>query len=591
MRLADVLKLCSQLVSGHEAKRLVRVISAYHRVPATPGFDRAATFVRERIQELGLEAEVYRFPAGREYMGWLSPGGWVLRDARLKMLKPEEKMLASLREHPTMVAAYCPPCSLEAELYDAGRGDRRSYYRGAEGKIVLACGQHYLAYRLACEVGAVALVYYRENTQRPGAYPYIRLREPKIPAVTVSLDIALELKRKLGRGEVVLSMRVDSEYTKGDLKVVEAKLGDGEPPVLLTAHLCHPMPGANDNASGSALLLELAGALEKAMEKLKPKVEVRMWWIPEFIGTLAMLEKSKLKPKAVVNLDMVGLASMGSTLIVTDTPGFAPSYLPLLAYYNLKSTLTKAYEGRAMDLPALKAVMGRYVWGSDHHVFAHMGSPAVLFITWPDPAYHTDQDTPENISQEALRAIGVAAAATALQAALLDRLSEEVEKTVALVAESLIAEEKALLPGSPYAQARIAHLARKYSRAVASVRGWTPRAQRILELAELGAKPLKPPVDHTVYRRKLDAPLPVAKVAWRAPVSMLEKYAGEESFTSMAAVAYSYVDGKRTASEIAMEVYAEGLAKAPVIIVDILRDLHTLGYIEPHPSIEGIKHR
>lgn len=584
MRLAEVLKLCSQLISGREAKRLVSVISAYHRIPATPGFNKAADIVEERLQELGLEAEVHRFPAGREYMGWSSPRGWVLRDAELKMLKPEEKTLASLRDHPTMVAAYCPPCSLEAELYDAGRGDRRGCYRDVEGKIVLACGQYHLAYRLACEAGAAALVYYRENTQKPGAYPYIRLREPRIPAVTVSLNTALELKRKLSRGEVTLSIRVDSEYTEGELRVVEAKLGEGEPPVLLTAHLCHPMPGANDNASGSALLLELAGALEKAVEKLRPRAELRMWWIPEFIGTLAMLEKTRLKPRAVVNLDMVGLASMGSTLTVTDTPGFAPSYLPLLAYYNLKSTLTKAYEGKAMAPPSLKATLGRYEWGSDHHVFAHMGTPAVLFITWPDPAYHTDQDAPDNISQEALRAMGVAAAATALQAALLDELSEQVERAVALMAESLIAGEKALLPESPYAQARVAHLARKYSMAVASVRGWSPRAQRILELAEPGTQHVKAPSDHTVYRRRLEAPLPAADISWRAPVEVLEKYLDKESLASVAAVAYSYVDGKRTAAEIALEVYAEGLVKDPATVVEALRDLHALGCIEPAPS-------
>src|SRR5262249_31008784 len=62
--------------------------------------------------------------------------------------------------------------------------------------------------------------------------------------------------------------------------------------ILITGHLCHPQPGANDNASGAAAVLETARVLARlAGRGALPAARrtVRFLWMPEFTGTYAWL--------------------------------------------------------------------------------------------------------------------------------------------------------------------------------------------------------------------------------------------------------------------------------------------------------------
>jgi Domain of unknown function (DUF2172). len=60
---------------------------------------------------------------------------------------------------------------------------------------------------------------------------------------------------------------VEARLFPGEMHVVTGLIPgrrpqDGE--VLIIAHLCHPKPGANDNASGCGLAMEIARALSEA---------------------------------------------------------------------------------------------------------------------------------------------------------------------------------------------------------------------------------------------------------------------------------------------------------------------------------------
>jgi len=87
--------------------------------------------------------------------------------------------------------------------------------------------------------------------------------------------------------------------------------------------MCHPKPGANDNASGSAILMELARALKEAYDP-SFRFGFAFLWIPEHYGTQAFIERRADVSRyyACINLDMVGGSSdrSGSHIMLVRTP-------------------------------------------------------------------------------------------------------------------------------------------------------------------------------------------------------------------------------------------------------------------------------
>src|SRR5678815_3910213 len=88
----------------------------------------------------------------------------------------------------------------------------------------------------------------------------------------------------------------------------DAAAGD----IVLTAHLCHELAGANDNASGSAALLGVARALRAAVADKTlpaPRRTIRFLWLPEIAGSQAWLISHPdlaRNLRAGIHLDMVG---------------------------------------------------------------------------------------------------------------------------------------------------------------------------------------------------------------------------------------------------------------------------------------------
>ncbi|MCD6370501.1 MAG: DUF4910 domain-containing protein [Thermoplasmata archaeon] len=136
-----------------------------------------------------------------------------------------------------------------------------------KGKIVLVRENWRENYRRACKKGAKGYIAYRKGLKN--AVPYIGLfltrkdlEWAKIPAVAISESLAMELIRKTENGEKFsVRLEVKSKVKEKEiLPIIYATIG--KPPyILFSAHICHPRPGANDNASGSAMLIELARVL------------------------------------------------------------------------------------------------------------------------------------------------------------------------------------------------------------------------------------------------------------------------------------------------------------------------------------------
>lgn len=191
-----------------------------------------------------------------------------------------------------------------------------------------------------------------------------------------------------------------------------AKAGTG-PLIILGAHYdtrpaadqdpdpnkrTQPILGANDGASGVAVLLELARVLDR--DKLSNQVWLtffdaedrgRLEGWPFSVGAREMAQGLALRPQAVVVVDMIGDADQN-------------------IYYERNSDVELSTR-----LWAIAAKLGyqdyiipesRHTIIDDHLPFIEQGIPAVDMIDFDYPYWHTVEDTADKVSALSLERVG-----------------------------------------------------------------------------------------------------------------------------------------------------------------------------------------
>ena len=159
-----------------------------------------------------------------------------------------------------------------------------------------------------------------------------------------------------------------------------------------------PVPGANDGASGVAVLLELARALDKT------KLENEVWLVFfdaedngrldgwQFIaGSSYFAQQLTEKPAAVIIADMIGDADQQIYKEQNSTPWLVEQV------WGIAKEL--GYEG--YFLPTAK-----YSMLDDHTPFLRKGIPAVDLIDFDYPYWHTTEDTADKVSAASLARVG-----------------------------------------------------------------------------------------------------------------------------------------------------------------------------------------
>ncbi|ACJ17410.1 Hypothetical leucine aminopeptidase [Thermococcus onnurineus NA1] len=405
-------------------------ISQFHRIQGSKELPEAVRFIKEELRIWGVNAQLFEeFYDGKSwYLTLKSPIAWDLVYGKVELLG--NTLTTSLS--PLVVMAHSPGGKAEGEVVHIVREED---WEKAKEKIVLVGREWREAYRKANEAGARAFIAYREGTG--DAIPYIglfltkdELEWARIPAVAISESLANRVINKLNSGETVKAkIEVETQINERQvLPILYAEIG--KPPfILFTAHICHPKPGANDNASGSAMLIELARVLN-GLYNDSFRFGFAFLWIPEYYGTQAFIEKyAKLdKYYAVINLDMVAGSEdrAGSTVMLVRTPASRFSIVSgVLEYFlELSNGARKSFSGSPM--PRLKLKSYPYEMGSDHDVFNFFGIPSVMPITWPDRFYHSSEDTIDKVSKATIELIGKAVLATALALAKAEK--EELQR-------------------------------------------------------------------------------------------------------------------------------------------------------------------
>lgn len=208
-------------------------------------------------------------------------------------------------------------------------------------------------------------------------------------------------------------------------KNVLASFGpQGGPRIIIGAHYdSHDgLPGADDNASGVAALLELARMIDA--EQLPMRVDLIAYALEEMpsfrtadMGSAhhaMQLKEEGIEVELMVSLEMIGYFS--------DKPNSQSYPLPFLKWLypdsgnfiavvgNLGQTAevrrVKSAIMAAADIPVASINAPAFIPGidfSDHLNFWYQGFPAVMITDTADnrnPHYHTQRDTPERLDYQ-----------------------------------------------------------------------------------------------------------------------------------------------------------------------------------------------
>jgi glutaminyl-peptide cyclotransferase len=203
----------------------------------------------------------------------------------------------------------------------------------------------------------------------------------------------------------------EAEVSGQDIKNIIAKRGNGTPWVILGSHYDSrqfadqdqnpanrklPVPGANDGASSTAILLELARVL--------PSDENKQIWLVFFddedngtasgsgwsVGSTFFVSQLQGKPDGAVVLDMVGDKDLNIFKEGNSDP-------------EINNEIWSAAKilGYTQFIPEYK-----YNMIDDHTPFLNAGIRAVDVIDFDYSYWHTTSDTVDKISAESLKAVG-----------------------------------------------------------------------------------------------------------------------------------------------------------------------------------------
>ena len=415
--------------------RHIRWLTAHapSRISGTPDMEQAASYVYEQLQESFEELQESGLEVERcSYQGYTSIPG------------PASLCVegSSTWSCPAVSVAFTRPLeNVTLDLVDMGRGDPIDYHRrDVRGKAVLVdahgSGTPERA-RTAAAQGAAAVVLATWPAPLPGVITFRAMKGvwglpgpdslsgiPEIAAVCVSAGDAQRLRGLIGQSETgAIAVRISAMAETGWMPLEEvtariaapgaepgmepgAKPGaENEDFVLVHGHLDAWCPGVTDNASGNALMLELARALARHRGRLRRSVVLAFWdghEIAEATGSSFFVARNwdllRDHCMAHVNVDSPG---------VLGTSRFRADSSPELR------TFQHSVHALPGLLPASYGSMGRTADQS----FVMAGVPGLLCFPDGDPPAaggverkgeipffwwsHTDQDTLDKFSREA----------------------------------------------------------------------------------------------------------------------------------------------------------------------------------------------
>ncbi|MCX5801773.1 MAG: DUF4910 domain-containing protein [Candidatus Eisenbacteria bacterium] len=474
----SLLRTIQNEISGERAKGLLDKLASCHRIQSSPGFREAAHICAEAARSWGLETEILTFSAdgNTSYWGCPIPKEWAASSAKLELLEPQRAKLADFSECKISLIQRSAPTqvdSVEIVILDDGL-EREEYEKlDVAGKLVLTRGSVERVHELAVqEFGALGIIYdgmrevkpvrnrfdlpdAREYTSfwwRPGekqCFGFVLTPRQGEWLRNLAFSGGDEAHNSAAAGvsvprppvRLVARASVDSTFRDGAMEVVSCFIpGNSLAEVVLVAHLCHPQPSANDNASGCVAVLEAMRTLKFLIAAGKippPRRGIRALLLAEITGSMSYLANHEERLRDFVcalNVDMAGenQTLCGSTFMLEVPPDACRGFSVELGSAILEQVFRKdGLPGKAGSLMQERIAVVPFAGGSDHVTFSDpdVGVPCPSLCQWPDRFYHTSMDTPDKVDPAMLSA---AAALAACYAAFVARAGEKEAKWLGL---------------------------------------------------------------------------------------------------------------------------------------------------------------
>ncbi len=495
----DYLDILRANLSGEQAYETTAFMEQFWRVVGNEGFNKSIHKVAESLKAAGYVLEenatnTDHFTYRLEKRPLQHPT-WEILDANISLVG-ENTPLLSFSSNRNMVyinSISTPKNGLTSEvIYVEGIDDLQRI--SVKGKIIFT------------ETNATDI--YKEGVLKKGALGIITYDNPdylkphinvnSIQFRSLSFDpkntwgIALSysakerLKAALEKGPVYAKVYISSKVYPSEELTLVANIKGSEIPVerlVFSAHVQEP--GANDNASGVGVQLEMATVAAKLIRNGSIDVQRTMTfiWGDEIISTKRYLQENEKRAKGIkwgLSLDMVGenTAITGGTFLIEKMPD--PSAIwtrgkdkhtdwggNLLTLEDMKPHYLNDYmihnflkQGKVAHW---EVNTNPYEGGSDHTPFLDNNIPGLLFWHFTDQFYHTDGDRLDKVSQETLKNVGIASLASALT--LINGDSYTAMDIVRIVrdaatnrlSEEFLLSEKSIKSGNP-AESEIAIL-------------------------------------------------------------------------------------------------------------------------------------
>ncbi|MDB4914566.1 MAG: hypothetical protein JWM95_2210 [Gemmatimonadetes bacterium] len=431
----DQMRAIIMEASGERAMHHVLEFVPYQRVrPAseyTVGPFRESKATADFAREYGFSTvEIEKFPSAAL---WQPTKGQLWATEKLGPRK-----LYDIYDTPVALGGNTPTGDVSGELIDIGNGGRPEDYAGKDvkGKVVMGSASLNALQRMAVfERGAVGVLSW--NSMRPieqvdiMVSSSIAAANPNGGSVgfgwMVTTRAAHDLAVRIDKGEkITIRSVVEAQTYPGRQEVIHATIaGDGSTnqDVVVSGHIYEGLikQGANDDNSGAAHILEMGRAyiqLVKEGKLPRPKRTIHFLFVQEISGTNAWLNAHPDLAKRIIadlNYDMEGLrlSTGGAQWILMRTPDSFPTFLNDICqnFLEFVAEITRErvrYRANGYA-PALDVLsqngsrdpfnikVDKYYGSSDHATYMQHGIPAIIFNTWPDPWYHSSQDTPDKL--------------------------------------------------------------------------------------------------------------------------------------------------------------------------------------------------
>ena len=317
-------KIILREYSDKEVRKHLDYLTTLNRIAGTEDERKAAHYIKSKLEEYGVDSELYEFDA------YISTPG----KSSLEILSPVQQIIPSF---PRIHIAPTPPEGIVAELVSLSRKTADEVQKmDVAGKIVLIEGdrlsRRYVA-PIAHKRGAVAQIHITRARNRAinmggvrniwgSPTPETLKNVSSIHAVAICNEDGKYLDELSKQSRVTAKLQADAWRGYRKIRVPVGHIrGAAEPDkfVLFAGHYCCWFSGATDNAAADSLLLEMARVFSKHRGLLTRGIRIAWWSGHEtgpYSGSTWYADSfwEDLRDHAIAYYALDGIACVGSTV-------------------------------------------------------------------------------------------------------------------------------------------------------------------------------------------------------------------------------------------------------------------------------------